>query len=288
MGEPLIPGGYILVARKILNSGIFSKPPLYLSVWIYLLSRAQHRDYKELKRGQLWTSIPEIQDALTWKVGYRTERPTKKQIFTVLEWLRNPSERVHDRNNESPMIVTTKGTHGMLVTVCNYNVYQTSENYEGNDERTTTGTTKSLRQERQGNNINKNVFKNDKNVKNDNKKDNSSKQILNERFNELWKYYPRKQGKAKALKAYEKAIKEGITDEAIMNGLQVFNIHIKEDDIDKDYIPMGSTWFSSRRWEDEYVENKTGTTYEQDWSVPKQNQFNVDGLPDSMLDDLPF
>lgn len=165
MGEPLIPNGYVLVARKTLESGIFSKPPLYLKVWVYLLSHAQHKDFRGLKRGQLRTSIPEMQDALSWKVGYRTEKPTKKQIFTILEWLRNPNEGVHEGNDGGPMIVTTKGTQGMVVTICNYSFYQTPENYEGNNERNAKGTTKSLRPERQGNNINKND-KNDKNVKN--------------------------------------------------------------------------------------------------------------------------
>ena len=73
MGEPLIPNGYVLVARKTLESGIFSKPPLYLKVWVYLLSHAQHKDFRGLKRGQLRTSIPEMQDALSWKVGYRNK-----------------------------------------------------------------------------------------------------------------------------------------------------------------------------------------------------------------------
>ena len=60
------------------------------------------------------------------------------------------------------MIVTTKVTHGMLVTICNYNVYQDPKFYEGNNEGTTKVTAKELRRERQGNNINKNVLKNDK------------------------------------------------------------------------------------------------------------------------------
>ena len=83
METPVIPGGYTLLSRRILESAIWSKPPLYLKVWIYLLSRAQHTDYKGLKRGQLWTSIPELQDAMSYKVGFRTEKPTKKQIWSA-------------------------------------------------------------------------------------------------------------------------------------------------------------------------------------------------------------
>ena len=172
MENPVIPGGYTLLSRRILESAIWSKPPLYLKVWIYLLSRAQHTDYKGLKRGQLWTSIPELQDAMSYKVGFRTEKPTKKQIWSALEWLRNPSgnsdarfpcEQSVNETVMEPMIETTKGTHGILVNIVNYAVYQDPKNYESNNEGTTEGTLKGTRRERQGNNINKN----DKNDKND-------------------------------------------------------------------------------------------------------------------------
>lgn len=130
MSEPKIPGGYIILARRIIESEIWEKPPLYLKVWIYILSKAQHKKYKNLQRGQTIISIPELQEACSWKVGYRTERPTKKQIFGIIEWLRNPD----GENNNNSMIETTKVTHGMLVEVRNYAVYQTPSNYEGNSE----------------------------------------------------------------------------------------------------------------------------------------------------------
>lgn len=68
MREPKISGGYVLLPRKIIDSEIINKPPLYLKVWIYLLQIAQHTDYKQLKRGQVRTSIPEIIEAcsLEW------------------------------------------------------------------------------------------------------------------------------------------------------------------------------------------------------------------------------
>ncbi|GEN87217.1 hypothetical protein [Oceanobacillus sojae] len=164
MNKPKIPGGYILLSRKVIESEIWDKPPLYLKVWIYILSKTQHSAYKNLKRGQVFISIPEIIEACSYKVGFRIEKPTKKQIFGIIDWLRNPYEGNHEGNNEGPMIVTTKVTHGMVVEVCNYNVYQDPKNYEGNSESHTKVTTKELRREREGNNNNKNV-KNDKNVK---------------------------------------------------------------------------------------------------------------------------
>ena len=137
--------GYILESRTIVNSPIWDKPPLYFKVWHYLLLRAQHSDYKGLKRGQLITSIPEIQEACSYYVGYRKVKPTKKEIYGIVNFFRNPYEGDNEGNNEGSMIVTTKVTHGMLVTICNYNVYQDPKFYEGNNEGIAKVTTKELR-----------------------------------------------------------------------------------------------------------------------------------------------
>lgn len=147
--------GYILLSRGVLNSDIWSKPPLYMKVWIYLLTNANYKDYGNLKRGQLFTSIPEIQRACSYKVGYRTVEPTKKEIWGILEFLRNPGEGNDEGNTKEPMIETMKVTHGMVVTICKYNDYQNPRNYEGNSESNDEGTAKELRRKRQGNNINK-------------------------------------------------------------------------------------------------------------------------------------
>lgn len=143
MDKANIPGGAFLVARQIIESEIMDKPPLYIKVWIYLLARAQHSDYKGLKRGQLITSIPEIQEACSWRVGARKEVPTKRQIQVILDWMRsvsmpvsrNPDEQSSNVTTSGAMIVTSKVTHGMLVTISNYAVYQDLKNYERYTER---------------------------------------------------------------------------------------------------------------------------------------------------------
>ena len=167
-----IPGGYILLSRKLLQNGIMEKPPLYFKIWVWLLLNAQHKDFGGLKRGQLRTSIPEIQKAMTYKVGYREEKPSKKQIWSILNWLknpdglqplRNPHERTMKGTTAEPMIETVKVTHGLVITICNYSIYQDPKNYEGNNDSSNEGTTKEQRREQMGNNNNKND-KNDKKV----------------------------------------------------------------------------------------------------------------------------
>ena len=154
--------GYILLSRTLLESDIWKKPPMYQKVWIYLLSNAQYKPYKQLERGQLFTSIPDIQQGCSYYVGYRKEIPSKDQIYKILSYLREP----HESNNESKcesgtkatMITTTKATHGILVTICNFNEYQDTTFYESNNEANNESgakpTTKVKRKKSSTNNIN--------------------------------------------------------------------------------------------------------------------------------------
>lgn len=148
-----------------MESDIWKKPPLYFKLWHYLLLKAQHSDYKNLKRGQLWTSIPEIREAMSYYSGYRKVTPTEKEVRCAIDWLRNPYGGKNGEETEGSMIVTTRGVHGILVTICNYNKYQGYEFYEGRDEGRDGKSTEVTRRSEQGRYINKND-KNDKNDKN--------------------------------------------------------------------------------------------------------------------------
>lgn len=87
-------------------------------------------------------TIQETIEATKWKVGYREEKLTKKQVWGVYEWLR-----------AEDMIVTMKVTRGMIVSICNYDFYQNLSNYEGNNE----ADTKRIRTGEMGNTKDKNV-----------------------------------------------------------------------------------------------------------------------------------
>jgi len=189
MAEAKIKGGCFLVSRKLMNSGIMSKPPNYLKVWIILLSNAFHTSKGDLNRGQGFTSLPKLMDQLTYYVGYREEKATKKQVWGIIEWLRNPNEGT----TKVPMIVTTKVTHGFVYTILNYDLYQDMTNYEGNNE----GTAKEQRRERQGNN----TKKNDKECKNVKKETYSENTILSDTIYDFI--------------AMRKSIKKPMTDRAI-------------------------------------------------------------------------
>lgn len=84
---------------------------------------------------------------------------------------------------------------------------------------------------------------------------NVSTDDLESEFENLWKLYPRKEGKSNALKDYIKARKDKkqpVTMEEVKKGIERYAKHIKAQGITKRYIKQGSTWFHQRCWQDEY------------------------------------
>ena len=148
-----IKGGYYIKARCIQDSEIARMPPYVREIWDWLLKEANHTEKKVdgviIKRGQLIRSFKDIQKGLFWKVGYRKMSYKKWHCEKSMKFLR-----------EKAMIVTTKTTRGMFITICNYNYYQNPTNYESNNKATTRATV----QKQLADTINKND-KNDKNKK---------------------------------------------------------------------------------------------------------------------------
>jgi hypothetical protein len=77
------------------------------------------------------------------------------------------------------------------------------------------------------------------------------KEIEND-FDEVWKIYPKKQGKEAAKKAYIKARKAGTGKLDILSGLLKYIEFIKANRTEDRYIKHGSTWFNQQCWNDEY------------------------------------
>lgn len=102
-----------------------------------------------------------------------------------------------------------------------------------------------------------------------------SESVLKNNFDLIWKDYPNKKGKAKSFAAYKKAIKDGVTQEAIHKGVTSYAQEVKRKRTKTEYIAHGSTWFGNRRWEDDYDIGKQYT-----------NQNTVAVIPDT--DELPF
>lgn len=173
-----IPRGYVLLARRLLDSSVMMGPLIRLKLWVWLLLKANHQPYKNIERGQVLTTIEEMRSACAYMIGYRSVRQTKDQIRNAYEAL-----------TKAKMITTTKTTRGLIVSICNYDYYQNPANYEAHNEKAT----KPLRSQSTPHTIYKNV-KNDNNDKKEKDKrlfsefvylTNDEYQRLLERFGEL-------------------------------------------------------------------------------------------------------
>ena len=119
MTTALIPGGYIMFPRQLQHHEIVHKPPLFLKVYLWLYWTASHKVHGNLERGQLFTSMERMQEAFSYRAGGRIMKPSIRQIRTACEYL-----------TKVALIGTSKVAHGMIVTILNYDYYQTASNYE--------------------------------------------------------------------------------------------------------------------------------------------------------------
>ena len=152
-----IEGGYILLSRKIIESEIFDKPPLYLKVWVYLLSRARFKGRNGLSRGEFRTTVNEIRKACSWKSGYRTIAPKRRKIYRIIKWMKKPTgdttgDTAGDTPGDTPgdttgdttgdtMLSTKKITHGFIINIEQYERYQDPDMYKNSNKKTTNHTT---------------------------------------------------------------------------------------------------------------------------------------------------
>ncbi len=116
--------GWIAVKRGITQHPIFAKRPDRAFVWLWMLETAAYKDTRqdaggrpvEVRRGQVLTSLRQVSDATG--VGI-------KAIRVLIDLLK--SENAID---------TDTGTGRLLITICNYEKYQSSSGGEGTAQGT--------------------------------------------------------------------------------------------------------------------------------------------------------
>ena len=121
---------------------------------------------------------------------------------------------------------------------------------------------------------------------------------LETRFKNIWKIYPNKKGKPKALLAYKRAVKSGTTDEEIKTGLENYLAEIRVKNTQQNYIKHGSTWFNGKGWEDDYdlmpIQNQTYKNNKvvksaPEWSNPqtkKDREYMTDEEVEALINGL--
>jgi hypothetical protein len=122
------------------------------------------------------------------------------------------------------------------------------------------------------NKLNNNIYKGIKqsltgltnNIDKDKKENNI---YYNSEFENLWKEYPRKQGKDKALKAYVKFRASGGDVEKVKQGIERYKRYIEVNKIEQRYIKHGSTWFIGQCWDDEYEQAQERKEYYSSYDI---------------------
>ncbi|WP_428567048.1 MAG: hypothetical protein ACP59X_07250 [Solidesulfovibrio sp. DCME] len=121
--EPNAPGGFVLLARRTLESALMAMNPLAFKLFFWMILKANFKDRDKLKRGQLLTTIEEMREAGSYLIGYRKQKPSRDQIRSCYEALA-----------KATMIATARTTRGMVITVLNYDKYQDFSAYEVHSE----------------------------------------------------------------------------------------------------------------------------------------------------------
>jgi hypothetical protein len=89
------------------------------------------------------------------------------------------------------------------------------------------------------------------------------KRLVQIAFERFWDLYPRKQGKAKAKGAFEKAMKKSSIEE-ILAGLENYKATIS----DPQFVAMPATWLNGERWNDEALPKSNVLQFAQTKNVP--------------------
>ena len=184
-------------------------------LFIHCIMRANHQPKKwrgiDINRGQFYTSL----ETLSVETGL-----THSQLRTSLNKLKVTGE-----------VTGSSMARGRMLTVFNYDSYQCDDRL---DVSRVTGL-------RQANDRLMTANKKDKKEKND-KNDSSS----DDDAEIVWKAYPNKQGKKRAIPAIKKALKKYSIDE-----LKTKIDNYVKSCRDPKYLAHGCTWFCNERYEDD-------------------------------------
>lgn len=140
-----IPGGCTLWAKKVFQSPIFKKPPMYFKGFFWLVGNAAFSDGymfkgRTLNRGQVITTYAAIAEALSYCFNRAIIKPSLKEIRTMLSWLQSEGmismEPLTDGTsaNRGRLSDLTRAYVGLLITIINFDTYQDYQSYKGRDK----------------------------------------------------------------------------------------------------------------------------------------------------------
>ncbi len=219
MGE-----GWVKLHRQIAENKLWlAEPFTKAQAWIDLILLANHKDGQILSRG-IWVEVKRGQ------VGW-----SEVKLAERWKWSRGKLRRFLGELKTVQQIEQQNGNVTSLITITNYEQYQSTEQQNGHQ---TVQQTDSKRY----------TNKNGKKEENEKKKSfvDKSTEIL---ILEIYEAYPKKVGKPDALRKIKAALKTTPPEE-LLKLTQQYGQAVKGI-VEKQFIPNPSTWFNQQRYSDD-------------------------------------
>jgi hypothetical protein len=218
--------GYIKLHRQILDSGVFASA-YGLKVWIWCLCKAGYKDrFVPVKTG-IGETIVKLNVGSFIFGRYKAEDEIGIDGSTIYKWIK--------KLELMEMITISSNTHYSIITICNWDTYQTNENNEEQPKNNQVTT------KEQPSNTNKKVKK----VKN-------SKEYIIDDWKTSFSIY-----KEELTKAYKKLI----NDEDYINQRQGYhknlNIHKSLEKACVDYWATEDGWAKKKKLKNKTINWKT-------------------------------
>ena len=207
----MIEQGWIKLHRKMLDNPVVWKDSDHLAVWIYLLLNATHKDMDVLFKSK----------RITLKPGQLITG--RKSIASQLSISDSKVKRVLLAFESDQQIDRQRSNKNSLITILNWCEYQ--QNDQQNDQQVTSKRAASDQQVT----TNKNV----KNIKNN---------TLVDFFDQIWKLYPKKEGKGQVSLTQKKKL-YNIGLEEMTRAIERYKK--AKEGTDRKYLQNGSTFFNS-------------------------------------------
>ncbi|WP_244957716.1 DNA replication protein [Fructobacillus fructosus] len=233
-----------MFSKKITDTDIFLDMPLSAQALYFHLNMHADDDGFISNAKTIQRMVGSSEDDMKLLVAKKFILPFDSGVQVIVHW------RVHNYIRKDTYNRTIYRTEQEQLTI-NENGQYIKENNIPSTERIRV-VDDSSPQVRLGKDIDNNVQQVEPSIPKKSKSTKLSKQEKTD-FEALWKLYPRKQGKQQAEKAYLKAIRDGVTNKSIQDGIVAYSKKISAEQTEFNFIKMGSTFFNSRSWEDDFT-----------------------------------
>ena len=220
--------GYILLSRTLLDSDVFASQKL-LKIWIWCLCKANYKDKSiPLKIGKGETILRVKRGSFLFG-----RHKAEEELFIDGSTIYKSIQKLQ----KLEMIEIKSNNQYSVITICNYNTYQSPENYE-----VTTKEQPSNNQVTSKEQVSNTTKKDNK----DNKDKNNNKQ---KEFNIFWDAYNKKVDNKKCKDKFLK-----LTDTEVEKILNVVEKYVKSTP-DPKFRKNPLTWLNGKCWNDEIITN---------------------------------